>query len=68
MNDIIISITNKYTQLISREELIKYPELNWCGNGLGNRWAKKKYNYSVIYHNKSQKIYSEMKYPFQKKL
>lgn len=59
MDDIIIAITNTYTQLISREELMKYPELNWGQNGVGDRWAKKKYNYSVVYSNKSQKIYSE---------
>jgi hypothetical protein len=57
-DDIINELSNNYTKIIPRNELRKYEALNWGDNGIGNRWANKKYNYSVI-SNKTQKLYSE---------
>ena len=62
MEEIILLIkklSNNYTQIISKNELFKYPALKWGNNGVGNRWCKKQFNYAVIYRNKKYKIYSE---------
>ena len=68
MDDIIIAITNKYTQIISREELTKYPKLNW-GNGLGDRWAQKNIIIrQFIIINRKKYIPKRTKFLFRKKL
>jgi len=54
---IIIELSNNYTNIISREKLKEYPNLNWGNNGIGDRWAGKKYNYSTI-TKKDSKLYS----------
>lgn len=57
---IIENATEKFTKPLSTEEIKeKYPYLWWGGNGLGDRWANKKFNYSVIYSNKKPLLYSE---------
>ena len=57
--DILDKITNKFTKIIPRNILENYDNLSLSKNGTGDRWANKKYNYSVIYANKSIKLYSE---------
>jgi hypothetical protein len=56
MNDIeelVILATNNFTKIISTAEIKNnYKKLYWGGNGVGNRWANKKFNYSVIYPKK----------------
>ena len=52
-------LTENYTQIMSIEALKKHKKLSWGGNGIGDRWAGKKLNYSVIYSNKTIKKYSE---------
>lgn len=56
---LIIKLSNNYTDVITREEIMKYKEINWSGNGIGDRWCRKKFNYSVIYKNGKVKTYSE---------
>ncbi len=56
---LVIQLTNNYSNIIHIEELQKYSILSWGNNGIGDRWAKKIFNYCVIYSNKSYKIYSE---------
>ena len=51
-------LSNNQTTIISRTEIRKHKSLDWCDNGIGDRWAKKKFNYTVIY-NKKEKQYSE---------
>jgi hypothetical protein len=59
IEELVIKITNNYTQIISTKEIKeKYKELYWGGNGVGDRWAKKLFNYSVIYPKKTS-LYSE---------
>lgn len=52
-----------YTRIISTEELkVQYRDtLYWGGNGVGDRFAGKRFNYTVIYGNKKTepKTYSE---------
>jgi hypothetical protein len=57
--DIVRKLSNNYTTIISRDQLKEYKHLDWGDNGIGDRWANKKYNYTVIYHNKKTKTYSE---------
>lgn len=60
MTDIVNELSNNFTKIILRDDLRKYEELNWGDNGIGDRWAKKKYNYTVIHINKNKnKTYSE---------
>jgi len=51
-------LSNNYTTIISRTEIRKHKSLDWGDNGIGDRWVKKKFNYTVIY-NKKEKQYSE---------
>lgn len=51
-------LSNNFTTIISKVEMVKYPELIWGNNGLGDRWANKLFNYTSIYKNKI-KTYSE---------
>lgn len=58
--ELVINISDNFTKIISTNDIIKnYPILYWGGNGIGDRWANKKFNYSVIYSNKKPKLYSE---------
>ena len=60
MNELVIRATDNFTKILSTNEIKdKYPELYWGGNGLGDRWANKKFNYSVIYSKKQPALYSE---------
>ena len=55
----VVFLSNNFTQIINRNELHNYPSLNWGQNGIGDRWAGKKFNYTVIYGNKRFKHYCE---------
>jgi hypothetical protein len=60
MIELVERITINYTKILSTNEIKeKYMELYWGGNGVGDRWAKKKFNYSVIYSKKEPCLYSE---------
>jgi hypothetical protein len=60
MDEIIIKATDNFTKILSTTEIKdKYIELYWGGNGGGDRWANKKFNYSVIYSKKQPSLYSE---------
>jgi len=58
-NELVIRATDNFTKILSKKEMKdKYTELYWGGNGVGDRWVNKKFNYSFIYSNK-QVLYSE---------
>ena len=60
IEELVIKATNNFTKIISTTEIKNnYKDLYWGGNGLGDRWANKKFNYSVIYSNKKPLLYSE---------
>jgi len=51
--ELVIRATNNFTKIISTKEIkTNYPELDWGQNGVGNRFANQKFNYSVIFRNK----------------
>ena len=57
IDELIIDITNNFTKIISINEIKEnYKELYWGGNGIGDRWINKKFNYTVIYSNKKLMI------------
>jgi len=59
-DEMVIRATNNFTKILSTNEIKEhYKELYWGGNGVGDRWANKKYNYSVIYSKKQPCLYSE---------
>ena len=59
LNLIVLSLTNNYKQIISRDELKNHPKLDWGNNGIGDRWAYKKFNYTLIRKNGTTTTYSE---------
>lgn len=64
LKNIVKKLSKDYSEIILRKDLLKYRakkynSLNWGQNGIGDRWCKKIYNYSVIYHNLSYKTYSD---------
>lgn len=60
IEELVIKATENFTKILATSEIKdKYKELYWGGNGVGDRWANKKFNYSVIYSNKNILLYSE---------
>lgn len=57
--ELVRQLTNNFTNIIPRNTLKEYPKLNWGNNGVGNRWANKIFNYTVIYKNGKTKTYSD---------
>jgi hypothetical protein len=58
------ALSQSFTRIIPREELVGLKHgikfrLDWGANGIGDRWAQKKYNYSVVYRSGATKTYSE---------
>jgi hypothetical protein len=58
IEELVKNLSNIFTEIISRDILRKYPKLDWGDNGIGDRWAKKKFNYTVV-TNEKVKTYSE---------
>ena len=60
LHTLVYKLTNNLTDYIPREKLHSYPALNWGNNGVGDRWAKKRFNYCVLYRgNGGIKYYCE---------
>lgn len=60
VDESITRATDNFKKILSTNEIKdKYTGLYWGGNGVGDRWAKKKFNYSVIYSTKQLTLYSE---------
>jgi hypothetical protein len=59
IEELVKKLSSDFTKIISRDTIKDYNELDWGNNGIGDRWAKKKFNYTLIYHNKKTKTYSE---------
>ena len=56
---LVTRISNNFTKILSKDEIQNNKQLKWGNNGIGDRWANKKFNYTVIYSNKKTKTYSE---------
>ena len=60
IDELVIRATENFTKIVSTKEIKEvYPDLYWGGNGVGDRWANKHFNYSVIYSKKQPSLYSE---------
>lgn len=59
VEELVVNLTNNFTKILPISLLKEHNKLYWGGNGVGDRWANKKFNYSVIYYNKKPKQYSE---------
>ena len=60
IEDIVIRATDEYRRIVSTREIKEtYPRLYWGGNGLGDRLARKKFNYTVLYPSYRYNTYSE---------
>jgi len=57
--ELIIKLSNNFTKIITIEEIKNNKSIYWGGNGVGNRFANKLFNYELIYKNKKTKKYSE---------
>uniref|UniRef100_A0A6C0I0G6 HNH nuclease domain-containing protein n=1 Tax=viral metagenome TaxID=1070528 RepID=A0A6C0I0G6_9ZZZZ len=57
--NIVIELTDNFTKILSKNELQRHPKLKLSGNGTGDRWANKKFNYTVIYSTGITRTYSE---------
>ena len=44
IEELVMRATDNFTKILSTNEIKnKYPKLYWGGNGVGDRWANKKY-------------------------
>jgi hypothetical protein len=60
IDELVRQATDNFTKIVSTDELkTNYKPLYWGGNGVGDRWANKKFNYTVIYSKKQPYVYSE---------
>jgi hypothetical protein len=60
VDELVVQATQNFEKIVSTAEIKEnYRELYWGGNGVGDRWANKKFNYSVIYSKKQPCLYSE---------
>lgn len=59
MESLVLKLSDNFKKIIHRNEIEKHDELKWGNNGIGDRWANKKFNYSVIYSNGDTSVYSE---------
>lgn len=57
LDELVTQLTENYTKILDLT-ILKQNNLWWGGNGVGNRWANSKFNYSAIL-SKSVKNYSE---------
>ena len=59
IDNLVNELSDNFKKILTIDEIKEHPKLYWGGNGVGDRWAGKKFNYSVIYSNKTPKTYSE---------
>jgi hypothetical protein len=57
--ELVVNLSKEFTLVIDINTIKASPTLWWGGNGVGDRWANKKFNYSVIYKTKAPKLYAE---------
>ena len=60
IHELVLRATDNFTKILSTNEIKdKYTELYWGVNGVVDRWANKKFNYSAVYSKKQPTLYSE---------
>jgi len=58
--ELVRELSNNFTDIISKKELSTHGNIGEFTNGIGNRWCRKIFNYTVIYSKGDQimKLYS----------
>jgi len=56
---LVKELSLNFTKILDHSVLRSYAVLTWGKNGVGDRWANKKFNYTVVYSTKKTKTYSE---------
>jgi hypothetical protein len=56
---LVKKISDNYKKIIDRNEIAKHPNIDWGNNGIGDRFARKLFNYTVIKKSGEYKIYSD---------
>jgi hypothetical protein len=56
---LIKKLSDSYKKIIPRTEIAKHPEINWGNNGVGDRFSRKIFNYTVIKKSGEYKTYSD---------
>ena len=56
---LVKKISDNYKKIISRNEIAQNPIIDWGNNGVGDRFARKKFNYTVIQKSGEYTTYSE---------
>ena len=56
---LIKKISDNYKKIIPRNEIAKYPIIDWGNNGVGDRFSRKLFNYTVIKKSGEYKTYSD---------
>jgi 5-methylcytosine-specific restriction endonuclease McrA len=59
IDQLVILLSDEYRKIIPISEIKLHDSLWWGGNGVGNRWARQRFNYSVVYAKSNSKQYSE---------
>jgi hypothetical protein len=59
VEQLVIKLSNNFSEVIHINTINIHPIINWGGNGVGDRFANKKFNYTVLYGNNKTKLYSE---------
>jgi len=57
--NVVKELTCNFTKPITREQCNNHQHLKLSGNGTGDRWAKRLFNFTVIYGNRTTRTYSE---------
>lgn len=55
---LVTALSGNFSKIIPRDIIAQHPIIDWGDNGLGDRWAKKKFNYTVV-RSSTTKCYSE---------
>lgn len=59
IDQLVMTLSDEYRKIIPIAEIKLHDSLWWGGNGVGNRWARQRFNYSVVYAKSNSKKYSE---------
>ena len=59
IDQLVVLLSAEYRRIIPISEIKLHDSLWWGGNGVGNRWARQRFNYSVVYAKANSKQYSE---------
>ena len=59
VEELVIKLSDNFSKVIHINTINIHPIINWGGNGVGDRFANKKFNYTVLYGNTKTRLYSE---------